>query len=119
LNAATLTQQQAAVQGKRAKRNGASHMGFLSDMKAAINVQKIKNGVLAKLSISQIVCLIVNLPDAQRNLTAQQFQDIYAAYKELRRCKSKLTLSIEGYYDVASRIILLLDEIAPYEKYSG
>lgn len=94
-------------------------MGVLSDIKAMADVQRIKNGGTANLSISQIVCLIVNLQDAKKNLPKQQFEAVYFTFKQFRKQKEKMELTIEGYYRVASGIILLFNQIAPYEKYSG
>lgn len=41
-------------------------MGLFSDIKAAKDVQKLKQGGQANLSISQVVNLITNMPDAQK-----------------------------------------------------
>lgn len=94
-------------------------MGFFSDLKAAVSVQKIKTGGTAKLSISQITCLIVNMSDAKRNLEATQFEEVYSLYCKLRKCKTKITLDINGYYDISAKIVVLFNKIAPYEKFSG
>ena len=95
-------------------------MGIFSDIKAMTDLQKIKSrGGKAKLSISQIVCLIVNMPDAQRNLPPEQFKLVYAFYTLCRQSKTKVKMDYDGYLDTASKLILKFNEIAPYEKYSG
>lgn len=94
-------------------------MGLFSDIKAIKEVQRIKNGGTAKLSISQITGLITNMSDAQKNLSSQQFEKVYALFKELRKCNSKMDMNIEDYYKTAVIIIKKFDVIAPYEKYSG
>ena len=43
-------------------------MGIIANAKALKNVQTIKNGGKADFTYSQIVNLIINLPDANRNL---------------------------------------------------
>ena len=48
-------------------------MGFFSDLKAIKDVQIISEGGTAKLSMSQIVNLIINLPDANRNLSSDKY----------------------------------------------
>ena len=94
-------------------------MGFLADIQAVKNLAKIKKGGEANFSISQITCLITNMPDAQKNLTKDEFEQVYALYKELRKCTTKMKLDMEGYLDTALKIIRRFDNIAPYEKYSG
>lgn len=95
-------------------------MGVFSDIKAMSDLQKIKSrGGKAKLSISQIVNLIVNMSDAQRNLPPEQFKLVYAFYTLCRQSKTKIKMDYDGYLDTASKLILRFDEIAPYEKYSG
>lgn len=59
------------------------------------------------------------MSEAKKNLSEKQFNQVCALYKQLRRCKSKLTLDIDGYYDVASRIVFMFDKVAPNEKYNG
>jgi hypothetical protein len=94
-------------------------MGIISDFKALAAVQEIKAGGKAKLSISQITCLLVNMLAANKNLTPAELREVYALYKELRKCKEKLVLDYHGYVDTAVTIMKKFDKIAPYEKYSG
>lgn len=94
-------------------------MGFIADIKAMKYVTRIKNGGKAKLSISQITCLITNMTDAQKSLSHSEFESVYALYKELRKCNTKIEMDKYGYIDTAVKIIKKFDEIAPYEKYSG
>ena len=94
-------------------------MGILADMKAIKDVQKIKNGGIAKLSISQITGLIVNMMDARQNLDSDKFQELYRLFTELRKCNTKIKMDIDGYTKTSIDIIKRLDLIAPYEKYSG
>ncbi len=94
-------------------------MGILSDIRAAKDVMRIKKGGLAKLSISQITGLIVNMPDAKKNLPADTFEKVYNLFKELRKCTTPMVVDFNGYIDNAIKIIKRFDAIAPYEKYSG
>lgn len=94
-------------------------MGFFSDMKAISSVQKIKNGGMAKLSISQITGLLINLPDAKKNLPVNKFNQIYKLFNDLRTCNTKIEMNREVYLQQAIDIIKRFDAIAPYEKYSG
>lgn len=94
-------------------------MGFIADIKAMKDVARIKSGGTAKLSMSQITCLITNMPDAQKHLSGPEFESVYALYKEFRKCNTKMEMDQYGYVDTAVKIIKKFDAIAPYEKYSG
>lgn len=94
-------------------------MGLFADIKAVGAVQKIKNGATALLTISQITGLLINLPDAEKNLSKEEFNRIYALFKEMRKCNTKMQMNIDLYLDTAVKIIKEFDKIAPYEKYSG
>lgn len=94
-------------------------MGIISDFKAMKDVSKIKAGGTAKLSISQITGLIVNLPDAQKNLSPREFNEVYNFFRRLRTCKTKIKMDIDGYLKQAIEIVKRFDAIAPYQKYSG
>ena len=100
-------------------RKETKNMGLFSDILAISNVQKIKNGKTAKLSMSQITGLITNMTDARNNLNIEDFQKVYKLFLELRKCTTKLELNYENYIEVAIDIIKKFDKIAPYEKYSG
>lgn len=91
-----------------------------SDIKAAFLVQKIKsNGGYARLSYSQITCLIVNMSDAKENLEASVFEKVLKLFYKLRADKKRIKMDLNGYYAVSIDIIKQFDSIAPYEKYSG
>lgn len=94
-------------------------MGIIANIKAMKDVQRIKNGGTANLSIAQISNLIINLPDAHRNLSQIDFIKVYSLYKELQKCNTRMNMDIVGYYKTAIQIIKRFDAIAPYEKYSG
>lgn len=94
-------------------------MGIISDFKAMKDVNRIKKGGTAKLSISQITGLIINLPDAQRNLSPKEFNEVYNLFRNLRTCKTKIQMDVDGYLQQAIEIVKRFDAIAPYQKYSG
>ena len=94
-------------------------MGYVSGIKAISNVQKIMRGGKAKLSIGQITTLIVNLPDAQRNLSSEQFESVYSMYLAFTKCKTKMLIGLSEYYETACQIISVFNKLAPYELYSG
>lgn len=94
-------------------------MSIFSDFQAISELKKLKKGKTASLSMSQIVCVITNMSDAKRNLPLEQYKDVYALFQEYRKCNTKLSITIDGYMDIAVKIIKTFDKIAPYEKYSG
>ena len=95
-------------------------MGLFSNAKAVKEVERIrKSGGTAKLSVSQIVNMVVNLPDASRNLSREQFKQVYALFSELNKDKNQMELTYDGYLKVASKIIGKFDEIAPFSQYCG
>ena len=94
-------------------------MGLINDFIAIGQAQKIKNGQVANLSISQITGLITNMSDARRNLSEKDFKQVYNLYKQFKKCNNKMKMDLNGYYETATYIIKKFDAIAPYEKYSG
>lgn len=94
-------------------------MGFFTDIKAISDVQKIKSGKIAELSISQITGLIVNMTEAKNNLSSEKFKEIYNLFLELRKCNTKIKMDQKAYIEMCIEIIQKFDVIAPYEKYSG
>ena len=94
-------------------------MSLFADFQAISELKKLKKGKIANLSMSQIVCLIMNMSDAKSNLPLAQYKDVYALFQEYRKCNTKMQLALDDYLDIAVRIIKSFDKIAPYEKYSG
>lgn len=94
-------------------------MAFFSDIKAAADVQRIKHGGTAKLSLSQVTCLIVNMADARKNLPERQFNEVYKLYRKFRKATTKIPMDMYAYTQTAVKIIKMFDAIAPYERYSG
>lgn len=94
-------------------------MGFVSDLFGMVNVQRIKNGGTARISVCQITSLIVNMSEAKQNLPSHNFADVYDLFQRLRKVKKKKRMDIYGYYDLSAKIILLYNRLAPYILYSG
>lgn len=78
-------------------------MGLFSDLKAMNDLQQIKHGGVGKLSLSQITCFIVNMPDAKKNLSAKEYDSIYGLYKKLRKCTTKDGNGYERIYRYSCR----------------
>lgn len=94
-------------------------MGLFSDIKAMKDVQRIKSGGYAAISISSITNMIINLPDASKNLSKEEFNDVYFVYKQMKKCTTKIEMDIEGYYKTAVDILRVFDRVAPCESYLG
>ena len=94
-------------------------MSIFPNLKAVKAIQNIKNGVPQELSKSQIVNLLINLPDAKKKLTNSQFGEIYSLFQVYNSSKEKTVMDMYEYLKVASEIISAFNIIAPYEKYSG
>lgn len=94
-------------------------MGLFDGIKGMKEVNKIKKGGKGNLSIAQITNLIINLPDAKAKLSNEEFNQIYNLFHELQKCKTKIEMDKEEYYNTVADIITKFDKIAPYEKYGG
>ncbi len=89
-------------------------------LKAMIEIQKIKdNGGKANISLSQVVCLICNSPDAKRNLNAEEYaiyNRIFSDYRRQSKCK---TIDYQGYIDMCTIIIDSFEKHFPYLLIDG
>lgn len=89
-------------------------------IKAMNDVQRIKNfGGTAKLSYSQIVCLICNSQDAQKNLTAEEFAQFQAVFKNYRAETKCATVDMNGYIQMCQVIIRTFEKYFPYLLVDG
>lgn len=82
-------------------------------------INKLKNKQKASFSYSEIVGLIINLSDAKKNLSNEQFEKVYRLYKDIKKSTTKYDVDLNGYYLLCSDIIAEFDKIAPYTLYSG
>jgi len=92
---------------------------MFDSIKAISDVQKIKNGRKAKLSKSQIVNLIINLQDAKKNLSAEDFKSVFEKFKQYRKETTKTEMGISDYLDTCFDLIDSFETIAPFELYNG
>lgn len=68
---------------------------------------------------SEIVSVIVNLLDAKKSLTRDEYFFVSVVFETYRQIKRKLLLSKSGFIGVCNEIIAHLDLIAPYYKFCG
>ena len=85
-------------------------MGIFDDFRAVKNVQDIKKGKTAKLSVAQLACLLINLPDASKNLSAEQFKQVNSLYDEYRKFNTKVIMDMdfEPYWFRSARCLRFL-----------
>lgn len=94
-------------------------MDYASAMQAISGIQTIKNGGQANLSIAQITSCIVNIQDAEQNLSRTEFEKVYSLFLQYLQKTTKTSHNISSYIETAISIIRSFDAIAPYELYSG
>ena len=94
-------------------------MGLFSGITALKEMKRIRAGGKGKLSLAQVTNLIINLPDAKKNLSQDQFKTVLDLFNKMQKCTTKFDLDLDGYYETAVKIIQQFDALAPYEKYSG
>ena len=68
---------------------------------------------------SEIVSAIVNLLDAKKSLTPDEYFFVSVVFETYRQIKRKLLLSKSGFIGLCNEIIAHLDLIAPYYKFCG
>ena len=68
---------------------------------------------------SEIVSAIVNLLDAKKSLTRDEYFFVSVVFETYRQIKRKLLLSKSGFIGLCNEIIAHLDLIAPYYKFCG
>lgn len=89
-------------------------------VKAMKDVQRIKiNGGTADLSFSQVVCLICNSQDAQRNLSQEEFAYYKVAFDMLRKETKCSTVDMNGYLQMCEIIINTFEKKIPYMLFDG
>ena len=94
-------------------------MGLLSSLDTIKELGKLRNGEKATLSVADIVNTITNMPDAKKNLTKEEFAEVYELYNKLTKIDIKIKIVSEQYLNLTKRIIMAFDKIAPYDKYCG
>lgn len=92
---------------------------MFDSIKGAYLVQEIIKGNDKYITRSQIVNLIINLPDASRNLSKKKFSQISNLYKEFKIDKTKYLVDYQKYILMCNEIIQEFEKIAPYIYYDG
>jgi len=84
-------------------------------------VNKIFNDPTMKAYFTpkEIVNSIINLIDAKRNLTSEEFSYVYKFFIAYTYYTDELLLSKKDFFDLCNEIIAHFDLIAPYYKFCG
>ncbi|MEA5003814.1 MAG: hypothetical protein VB081_09980 [Christensenella sp.] len=86
---------------------------------AVENIQKIRSGKKARLSLAEITYCIISLEDAQACLSDDEFQQIQNIFLTFARSTDRKRYVLTDYLDACSRIIKAFEIVAPYEFYDG
>jgi len=90
---------------------------MLSSLFAIIKIRKNKPGYL---SPKQIIMGSVNLMDAKRNLSSDEFGFVYSIYSEISKYnEKKLFNNFMEYAEFTSYLICQFDIVVPYYKICG
>lgn len=88
-------------------------------MFSIIKIQRLKKGKKAKLSKSQIAFCIINLMNAKKNLTPEQFEEFKNIFNYIEKDKEKHLMDLDEYLRTCDEIIAEFEKIAPFEMYCG
>ena len=93
----------------------------MSMLTYGFRVNKIFNdeSKTAYFKVKEIVNAIVNLIDAKKVLTDNEYFYVLVFYETFRKCDKKLLLAKKGFVDLCNDISAHFDLIAPYYKFCG
>lgn len=96
-------------------------MGILSALGTTKAVERLKSGKSKTevMSLADIALITFNMTDAQKNLPKDQFEDVYALFRNTQNSKEKRSYTLDEYLDVWTWLTFLFDSVAPFELYCG
>ena len=87
-------------------------------IKTIIKMNKISKGEKAKFTIAEISSGLINLRNAEKNLSKSEYNKVLDLYRELQKDNVKeYEVNINGYNVLCMSIIGKFDKIAPCGKY--
>ena len=89
---------------------------MFSELAAVFGIREI---MAEKVSRADIAMLYIDLQQAKKNLSAEEFEDVLGAYKYYRRQKVRLYMDDERLLRSIIYIITEINCMAPYEKCCG
>lgn len=97
---------------------------FLHLRKMSSLVEKMRQGVdvssfVVPISRSSIVNEIVNIGQAKKNLSQEQYRSVYALYKVYDNEKVEIQMTPPEYVMIYGSMIDSFQQLAPWEKYNG
>lgn len=88
-------------------------------LKTLSKMKKLNNGETVDLSLAEITYMYINLLDAQKNLDAFSYAQIFVMFKYYMSKTEVFKYDKITILKPISAIIKHFNDIAPYEKYSG
>lgn len=95
-----------------------SSLNLLNYVEKVNRISKDK-AATAYFTTSEIANAIVNLLDAQRYLSQEEYYFVLIVFEVCNMLKDKLLLNYDGFLDVCNEIMAHFDLIAPYYKFCG
>lgn len=87
-------------------------------IKTIIKMKKISKGEKAKFTIAEISSGLINLRNAEKNLSKSEYNKVLDLYRELQKDNVKeYEVDINGYSVLCMSIIEEFGKIAPCGKY--
>ncbi len=93
-------------------------MGMFSFIRKAKKIQK-KLGSAENFTSAEIVSAIINLWDAKKQLSEEEYFFVSVIYEIYSRMKTTILLDYLGFLGLCNDIIAHFDLVAPYYKYCG
>ena len=96
-------------------------MGIFGIFAYIHKVKKIfdNESATADFTLSEIVSAIVNLLDAKKELTKEEYNYVLYVYDAFNKIKDKKTLNKNGFIRLCDNIMAHFDLVAPYYKFCG
>lgn len=82
-------------------------------------IQKLSDGEIVEMSISQIVFTLVNMSDAKKNLSPSEFEVVYDIFKIYMNDTEKKKMDMYLYIETCKVIINSFDVCVDFRQYSG
>jgi hypothetical protein len=82
-------------------------------------MMKLQKGNSIMLSKADIAKVVINLPDAKRNLTKEAFEKVFALYAQYQKDKTKESYNLINFSKAKADMITEFNKIAPWKIYNG
>ena len=86
---------------------------MLGQMGKLFRIGMLRSGKTVKMSKSELIDLVINLYYIKKEVTPEQYNDIYKLYLEICKDKEPIEMDMDKYLNVVDEIIAQFREIAP------